>query len=382
MDTRLQEIESISNELFSGIAKLSTVSGPASLHATLIASIRGLLSSLDRELECARSFVEQEAEEAEEIELREDRKLMIRKYSEDLKTHRILYRKAVLSAKHNLVNYRLEMAKASAALRMAEVEASGRERESAEGAIGGGGSRDGGGGGGGGRSDSRSGRKRKRRDENASNAVLQSSSEVTAELRRTHSLLSEELYKSAYSQELLQQSTETLRRLEEEYSFFGSVLTTSKKVMKELESADRVDRLYIYGSLAFCASAISWVIYRRLFSRPVNMLIWSGSFMFNKIARGRVIEHSLHEASNKRRKGDQAKADIVDLSIPQVSVDGDDDDDEDQGRQRLIRNARVNQVPEPDIILPDLHHTQSDGDDATRAQQEDKEQGNLIHAEL
>ena len=230
METKIKNIEQESRQVSGYISRLGHSPGPASIHQELQATIKEAIHSIAKELDYVRTFVEDE----EDNKTRQAQELTIRKLSEDLSNHRALYRKAILKAKNNLEN-------SHATDRNLLFD--GRKGTS-------------------------------RRAEYSNNAVLQASSDVTAELRRTHEMMSNELSKSSLSQELLQQSSQTLETLHEEYSAFQSILAGSKRLLKELETADRADRLWIWASLSFFLTVVAWILYRRIISKGVNLMVW------------------------------------------------------------------------------------------------------------
>lgn len=278
MEKKIREIDQISKDLFSLCARLSNSHGPGAIHLELISSIRELLQTLSREIEHGKTFVEDE----DDVKKRADQKLTMRRFADDLETHRILYRKAVRKSKQNLEQqYSLE-----AASRRQEIDDldaapstnAATARDNTEGHH-------------------AAGRSRKK-DEKASDQVLQASSDVTSELRKTHALMSEELSKSSLSREILAQSSATLSTLNEEYISFGAILNGSKRLLKELENADRADQYWIWGSFGFFCLVVSWIIYRRILSRPVNALLWTGSFIFSRANQRKIIASKMNVIIN------------------------------------------------------------------------------------
>src|SRR5208282_2747118 len=81
-------------------------------------------------------------------------------------------------------------------------------------------------------------------------SLLTAANDVTLALKRTHALLEQELEKSTLSLETLEHSSQTLRQLENKYDVFDMLLRGSKRLIVELERADKWDRWMIYGGLA------------------------------------------------------------------------------------------------------------------------------------
>ena len=98
--------------------------------------------------------------------------------------------------------------------------------------------------------------------------------DVTLSLKRTHALLEQELEKSSLSLETLNRSTETMGQLEHKHSGFDVLLRASKKLIVELDQADKWDRWRIYAGLAIFAFVCLWIIYRRVLRGPVGIGIW------------------------------------------------------------------------------------------------------------
>ena len=61
--------------------------------------------------------------------------------------------------------------------------------------------------------------------------VAQASSDVTAALRRTHQLMKDELSRSRFAQETLEQSTAALENLGEQYQDLNTLLANSKNLV-------------------------------------------------------------------------------------------------------------------------------------------------------
>lgn len=234
MEGKINDIASESRQLSSTIARLGNSPGPAPIHQELQSLIKDSLHSLTKNIEYVRTFVEDE----EDAKIRDDQRITVLKYAEDLENHRILYRKSLLKAKRNL-----ETSHATTRNLLFDGRASSKNPSS-------------------------------RRDESTSNAVLQASSDVTSELRRTHELMATELSKSAFSQELLHQSSQTLSSLHEEYTAFQTILAGSKRLLKELENADRADKLWIWASLSFFLTVVAWILYRRILSKGIHLMVW------------------------------------------------------------------------------------------------------------
>lgn len=338
MEVKLQEIRHSSDEIFALTARLRNSTGSASTHDNLIASIRESIQVLEKDLEYANTFVEDE----DDMETRQEQKLMVLIYMDDLSTHRRLYRKAVLEARKNLETTKkaehLLLISATESKASEEIATINQHNKAA---------------------------RRSRRDEDTSSSVLSASSDVTSELRKTHALMSEELSKSALSQELLAQSSSTLTALGEEYTAFGAILNGSKRLLKELENADRTDQLWIWGSFGFFCVVVAWILYRRILSRPVNALIWTGSFMFSRLNQRKILDNKLRSSSSVVMAASVSTA-------PQSSPTN----------APYVEKSEVDDMI--DLVVPDL---ETSDDHVTRmnlarAREKHEDRRDFIHAEL
>lgn len=107
------------------------------------------------------------------------------------------------------------------------------------------------------------------------NSLLTAANDVTIALKRTHALLEQELEKSTLSLETLDHSSQTLRQLEHQYSAFDVLLRGSKRLIIELEQADKWDRWMIYGGLAVFGLTCLWIVYKRILRGPLGLVIWA-----------------------------------------------------------------------------------------------------------
>lgn len=105
-------------------------------------------------------------------------------------------------------------------------------------------------------------------------SLLTAANDVTLALKRTHALLEQELEKSTLSLDTLDYSSQTLRQLDQSYGTFDVLLRGSKRLIVELELADKWDRWSIYGALAVFGLVCLWIVYKRIFRFPVGMIIW------------------------------------------------------------------------------------------------------------
>ena len=106
-------------------------------------------------------------------------------------------------------------------------------------------------------------------------SLLTATNDVTLALKRTHALLEQELEKSTLSLESLDHSSQTLRQLENKYDIFDVLLRGSKRLIVELERADKWDRWLIYGGLAIFGLTCLWIVYKRILRGPLRFVFWA-----------------------------------------------------------------------------------------------------------
>jgi protein transport protein SEC20 len=228
------------------------------------------MASLDRDITSCATYVQ----DTEDAKLRAAQKLTVAKLSEDLTNHRLAYRRAVLKAQQN--NQTAQALNRDLLF--------GRAGKSTASLI-------------------------NRREERGNNAVLQASGDVTAELRRTHAMMSEELSRSALAQELLQGSSNSLKMLNEEYTAFDTILAGSKRLIRELERADKMDRWLILGALGFFVFVVAFILYKRIFSKGVNVVWW-------------VVSHTAALLSGKKKDTVAIKGQTEVKMEPVITIEG------------------------------------------------------------
>jgi Sec20 len=108
-------------------------------------------------------------------------------------------------------------------------------------------------------------------------SLLTAANDVTIALRRTHALLEQELEKSTLSLDSLNNSSQTLRQLEHQYSAVNVLLRGSRRLITELERADKWDRWMIYVGLAIFGLACLWIVYKRVLRCPLGLVFWAST---------------------------------------------------------------------------------------------------------
>ncbi|KAI8969284.1 Sec20-domain-containing protein [Mycotypha africana] len=113
-------------------------------------------------------------------------------------------------------------------------------------------------------------------------AMLRASSDVTEALKRTSTLMQQELGKSAFSREMLAQSSKTLSSTHSEYQNLGSLVHISKRVITQLEASDWLDRLLLLFGLLFFCGVVFYIIKKRTWDLGISWLSWLTASRKNK----------------------------------------------------------------------------------------------------
>lgn len=101
------------------------------------------------------------------------------------------------------------------------------------------------------------------------------SESITQILQRMHSAAHNEILQGELNIEELDISSKTMRDLQEKYSGVNILLNGSRKLVRILDEAETRDRRYMLASLGFLAFVLLYIVYRRILSGPVKLLLWS-----------------------------------------------------------------------------------------------------------
>ncbi|KAF6240358.1 hypothetical protein HO173_001969 [Letharia columbiana] len=104
--------------------------------------------------------------------------------------------------------------------------------------------------------------------------LLNASSDVTAALRRTHTLMSAELERSQFARETLETSTKDLATLSESYSNLDTLLSSSRSLVSSLIHSQKSDTWYLESAFYILAATIAWLVFRRLIYGPGWWLLY------------------------------------------------------------------------------------------------------------
>ena len=104
--------------------------------------------------------------------------------------------------------------------------------------------------------------------------LVNASSDVTAALRRTQTLMSAELTRSRFAQETLERSNEAVSQLSESYGGIDELLAKSKGLLGTLVTSTKSDTWYLETAFYLLAGTICWLVFRRLLYGPFWWLVW------------------------------------------------------------------------------------------------------------
>ncbi|CDS12884.1 hypothetical protein LRAMOSA05068 [Lichtheimia ramosa] len=113
-----------------------------------------------------------------------------------------------------------------------------------------------------------------RRNQGQDESLLRAHTDVTEALRRTSTLMQQELEKSSYSTSMLVDSSRTLHSTYAEYQSFGSLLTISKRLVGQLETADWLDRLSLLFGLSVFMLVVAYIIKKRTYDVGISWASW------------------------------------------------------------------------------------------------------------
>ncbi|KAG2223497.1 hypothetical protein INT45_001245 [Circinella minor] len=115
---------------------------------------------------------------------------------------------------------------------------------------------------------------KQRRNRGHDESLLRASTDVTEALRRTSTLMQQELEKSTYTTTMLADSSRSLRSTHSEYQNFGSLMTISKRLVGQLEAADWWDRLSLLFGLFVFIVVVIYIIKKRTYDVGISWASW------------------------------------------------------------------------------------------------------------
>ncbi|KAL8702379.1 MAG: hypothetical protein Q9201_004445 [Fulgogasparrea decipioides] len=103
---------------------------------------------------------------------------------------------------------------------------------------------------------------------------LNASADVTAALRRVHSLMQSEVSRSQFALETLHQSTVALSTLSESYTNLDTLLSSSRSLVSTLLHSQKSDTWYLESAFWILVATIAWLVFRRILYGPGWWLLY------------------------------------------------------------------------------------------------------------
>jgi protein transport protein SEC20 len=104
--------------------------------------------------------------------------------------------------------------------------------------------------------------------------AVNASSDLTLALRRMDNMMTEELSKSQFAHDTLQESTAALAQLGETYSVLDTMLSSSKNLLGTLLRSQKSDTWYLETAFYILVTTIGWLVFRRLLYGPLSLVMW------------------------------------------------------------------------------------------------------------
>jgi len=108
---------------------------------------------------------------------------------------------------------------------------------------------------------------------------MKANSDVTDALRRTISLMQNELERSVLTTQMLDESTKTLRSASTQHDILSNVMYTSKQLVTALEKSDWLDRILILSGLVFFFLVVLLILKQRIVDRGIRIAFWWTRFI-------------------------------------------------------------------------------------------------------
>ncbi|KAL8656132.1 MAG: hypothetical protein Q9210_000458 [Variospora velana] len=119
-----------------------------------------------------------------------------------------------------------------------------------------------------------SGRRRGQEQISKDQLEANASADVTAALRRVHSLMQSEVSRSQFALETLHQSTAALSTLSESYTNLDSLLSSSRNLVSTLLHSQKSDTWYLESAFWILVVTIGWLVFRRILYGPGWWLLY------------------------------------------------------------------------------------------------------------
>ncbi|KAI4260416.1 MAG: hypothetical protein LQ352_000278 [Teloschistes flavicans] len=113
---------------------------------------------------------------------------------------------------------------------------------------------------------------------------LNASADVTAALRRVHSLMQSEVSRSQFALETLHQSTAALSTLAESYTNLDTLLSSSRSLVSSLLHSQKSDTWYLESAFWILIVTIGWLFFRRILYGPGWWLLYLPANLLWRVA--------------------------------------------------------------------------------------------------
>jgi hypothetical protein len=108
----------------------------------------------------------------------------------------------------------------------------------------------------------------------AQEKLLKQNTLLTDKLQNVNALMKSTLLAGEINLNELEISTKSLSNLSDSYEFFGNILNKTNTLVKSINKASKSERAMIYRSLYFFTSVCCWILWRRIFKRPLLLVLW------------------------------------------------------------------------------------------------------------
>lgn len=170
---------------------------------------------------------------------------------------------------------------------------------------------------------------------------LNASNDVTESLRRFHDQMASELSRNEFLRQSHQESTAKLQQLNETYSDLNSMISNGANLLKTLYSSEKSDTWYLQTTVYVLAVTIGWLLFRRILWSPFWLLVWLPLKLTFRATM------AVSSAVGLRGKGDENVADLKGLpSHIHMDSDGVPTINVGQGIPKATREA-----PDPDSMI-------------------------------
>ncbi len=120
----------------------------------------------------------------------------------------------------------------------------------------------------------RAAQKQRSGSQSQADAEVSASSDLTTALRRTHDLISAELSRSEFAQQVLHESTVAMKELQQRYSTLDDMLASSRDLLGTLLKSQKSDTWYLETALYMLLGTLAWLVFRRFLYGPLWWIVW------------------------------------------------------------------------------------------------------------